>query len=534
MPIRKFELRENVVDLTLSSDEEVSPDRKRRRSNNPAPNQSHYTGWRPFYLTTVEDIRHTFNESSLSFADLVGAQEDNPIQEGFLMNYMIDLEWVASEAPHLLDCHMTILHGSSVDQTFRNEKWIVGKVDMGMERFGTHHSKMALLVYQTGLRVVITTANFISDDFTYRTQGSYVQDFPFKSATHWPSSSSTRSDPTSITQFQRDLSEYLERVSISGRAQQRLQRFIERLSLFDLSAAEVVLVASIPGRHVGNQRHKWGLGKLVAELDHNGLLDEEKDKGDHLILQCSSLGSMGKEGYLLHDLASRMMRRRPSPTATKQSATSSNLSLPFSLVWPTIECVRQSLQGYASGGSLPCNSKTICTEDGSLLPGFQNHLCRWDGSPTGRARATPHMKCYFRYRPLGSAQQLSWFLLTSSNVSQAAFGVFQTNDSQLYIKSYELGVLFLPNRLRTVGREFSCTPAHRLLGCSPVLRDKDSLFVVDREVSSVVDTLSSDQLRIPFDVPFRLPAEPYRAADEPWVWDRALPLPDCLGQCRAV
>ena len=60
--------------------------------------------------------------------------------------------------------------------------------------------------------------------------------------------------------------------------------------------------------------------------------------------------------------------------------------------------------------------------------------------------------------------ELDWFLLTSSNLSQAAWGVSEKSGSQLYIKSFEIGVLFLPSRIRTLKRVFSCTPSHPILG----------------------------------------------------------------------
>ena len=60
--------------------------------------------------------------------------------------------------------------------------------------------------------------------------------------------------------------------------------------------------------------------------------------------------------------------------------------------------------------------------------------------------------------------QLSWFLLTSANLSQAAWGAVQSSGSTLYVKSYELGVLYLPSKVKTTMRRFSCTPEHDLLG----------------------------------------------------------------------
>ena len=63
-----------------------------------------------------------------------------------------------------------------------------------------------------------------------------------------------------------------------------------------------------------------------------------------------------------------------------------------------------------------------------------------------------------------SIVELDWFLLTSANLSQAAWGVSEKSNSQLYIKSFEIGVLYLPSRIKTLQRTFSCTPSHRILG----------------------------------------------------------------------
>ena len=47
-----------------------------------------------------------------------------------------------------------------------------------LEQYGTHHCKYAILFYSTGVRVIITTANFIETDFCKLTNAVYVQDFP--------------------------------------------------------------------------------------------------------------------------------------------------------------------------------------------------------------------------------------------------------------------------------------------------------------------------------------------------------------------
>lgn len=63
---------------------------------------------------------------------------------------------------------------------------------------------------------------------------------------------------------------------------------------------------------------------------------------------------------------------------------------PIRLIWPTVENVRQSLEGWSAGGSLCCNAKNI-------KPFFFKYLHLWDGKAQGRDRAMPHIKSYTRY-----------------------------------------------------------------------------------------------------------------------------------------
>ena len=129
-----------------------------------------------------------------------------------------------------------------------------------------------------------------------------------------------------------------------------------------------------------------------------------------------------------------------------------------------------------------------------IKSGVAGKLCRYDSYCTGRGLFTPHMKCYFSYNMIPNRTlsnntrsgwnestttshdydiHLEWFLLTSANLSQAAWGVSEKNNSQLYIKSFEIGVLFLPQRIVTTKRLFSCTPNHPILGLKPVSNRKN-------------------------------------------------------------
>jgi tyrosyl-DNA phosphodiesterase-1 len=505
--------------IDLLSDAEDGAPKKRSKMYHDAPHSLYSAHnspglWQPFYLTKVKGLSSQYNAHCLDFSDLLSFEQANPIEHVYLMNYMVDISWMITECPHLLSCPVLCLHGSTVDVLPSN--WIVSKVDMGAERYGTHHSKIMLIFYHTGMRVVVTTANFIPEDFSYRTQASYVQDFPAKQHEH----------DHARCNFEQDLVDYLQHLrAYAEQANKQLPALITRLRRYDFSSANVTLVASVPGRHTSHL-HKYGLGKLCRELEEADMFSE-RWHAFQLVMQCSSLGSMGKDGMLLHDYASRMLHGR------KQEARSQER---LQLVWPTVECVKQSLQGYAAGGSLPCSRKTLYSSHQQLLPGFAHCLHSWDGSVSGRARATPHMKCYFRYRP--SDRRLAWLLLTSGNLSQAAFGVFQSQGKQLYIKSYEMGVLYLPRQHRwSERRGFSCTPNHPLLGIntpSSNLADRSTgecEFYLSQCASSSHDPAAGRKVYFP--VPFAVPAAPYDLThDRPWVWDVSYAQPDCLGNIR--
>lgn len=68
---------------------------------------------------------------------------------------------------------------------------------------------------------------------------------------------------------------------------------------------------------------------------------------------------------------------------------------------------------------------------------LKKRLCRWQSKRAGRQIVMPHIKTYTRI----TGDELEWFLLTSANLSRAAWGQYQKDHTQIYIKSYELGVL---------------------------------------------------------------------------------------------
>ena len=67
----------------------------------------------------------------------------------------------------------------------------------------------------------------------------------------------------------------------------------EALAKYDFSAAQVVLIPSVPGRHAGAAMNQFGHSKLRAVLSRRtGHIPMEAQ--DKIVMQYSSWGGMGK------------------------------------------------------------------------------------------------------------------------------------------------------------------------------------------------------------------------------------------------
>lgn len=109
--------------------------------------------------------------------------------------------------------------------------------------------------------------------------------------------------------------------------------------------------------------------------------------------------------------------------------------------------------------------------------------------------------------------------LTSANLSKAAWGALQKDNTQLMIRNFEIGVLFLPSRFDHCKFLAATAPA-RLSSGTPQLLLFIATFAHQR--------WRTDTVLMP--LPYRLePLDRYSASDAPWVWDRPYPEPDTHG-----
>ena len=206
----------------------------------------------------------------------------------------------------------------------------------------------------------------------------------------------------------------------------------------------------------------------------------EKGSSGAVVCQFSSMGSLN-EKWLQHEFGA--------------SGAPHNTQPAIRLVFPTAKEVCESVEGYAGGSSLPSNTKNV-----------QKHFLRslyrkWSANDTHNPFSSPynlpHIKTFFRY---GEANEsMEWFVLSSHNISSAAWGQLQKNGQQFFVRHWELGVFLSPHTL----------------GCNRLV--------------PLLDAASDpDDIAIP--LPYKFKPDAYEASDEPWAWDKTYQRPDAFGR----
>lgn len=458
-----------------------------------------------FRLLSVNGLPDWANTSCVSINDVV----EGDVVAAILSNYMVDVDWLVSACPKLANIpQVMVVHGEGDGrqeyiQRKKPANWMLHKPRLPIS-FGTHHSKAIFLVYPRGVRVVVHTANLIHVDWNNKSQGLWMQDFP------WKDDDDGKDAPKSCG-FEDDLVDYLTvlkwpefTASLPGRGNVKINASFFRK--FDYSNATVRLIGSVPGYHTGSNMRKWGHMKLRTILQE--CIFDREFRRSPLVYQFSSLGSLD-EKWLAEFGASLS-------SGITEDRTPLGPGDPL-IIWPTVEDVRCSLEGYAAGNAIPSPLKNV------EKPFLKKYWAKWKADHSARGRAMPHIKTFTRY----SDQKLAWFLLTSSNLSKAAWGALQKNNSQLMIRSYELGVLFLPSPVKTQGFNFSCTDNNS------VKAKQDTKDEVEKRSKLVTMTWQGDRDSpeiISLPVPYQLPPKPYSSEDVPWSWDRGYSKKDVYGQ----
>ncbi|KNC87354.1 hypothetical protein SARC_00544 [Sphaeroforma arctica JP610] len=291
-------------------------------------------------------------------------------------------------------------------------------------------------------------------------QGNYVQDFPLKV-----------DQSINPSRFEKSLASYFGQPCYRYKVNGSLSTPMEVLKRYDYTLAIAHFVPHIPGRykHALAESRTYGLGRLTHLLSGTNVDDQFLNEDSSIDCQFSSLGSW-QEKTTFETFTTALRTNRNGGETSKAA---------IRLVVPTVNEVAQSIEGWAAGGEIPissANHKPFLTKlyyrfayGGELRPGER----------ASRERAMPHIKTYTLRNC--KTHEVAWFVLTSANMSVAAWGQDQKGSRSMYIRSFEAGILIEPALLNTNlagALQFTNTPSQSLYS----MEDKAALLRVPAKV----------------------------------------------------
>ena len=319
--------------------------------------------------------------------------------------------------------------------------------------------------------------------------------------------------------FKVDLLAYIEAYGKS-----KLGALVDQLKAYEFAAVQAALIASTPGkqnlRNVNSRRSTlWGWPGLLNVLQQIPAISTAQS---HIVVQVSSVAQLGAndkwfKSTLLDALG-----------AFKDSGNSRPIIPRFSLIFPTAEEIRKSIDGYGSGGSIHMKMQTPTQL--KQLEYLKPLLCHWAGDTSsqdtaaststeavreaGRRRAAPHIKTYLRFSD-SSMKKIDWAMMTSANLSTQAWGAAMNAAGEVRICSYEIGVVVWPGLWETAGAECEMVPVFK----------KDVEDGQDMPADS-----SGPVTRVCIRMPYDLPLVPYAKSEMPWCTTTPDPKPDWMGR----
>ncbi|KAJ5604658.1 hypothetical protein N7510_009812 [Penicillium lagena] len=517
----------------------------------PTPHHPHQIP-SPVQLTHIRDFpsQKGYNADTIRLRDILG---DPMIRECWQFNYLFDVDFLMSQFDEDVRdlVQVKVVHGSWEKEApnririeeactrFKNVESIVAYMP---ERFGTHHSKMMVLLRHDDLaQIIIHTANMISGDWANMSQAVWRSPLLPLQKQGAAAESTARSTIGSGVRFKRDLLAYLKAYGTK-----KTGPLVQQLNGYDFAGIRAALVASIPCRqHVdsgldSDRLTLWGwpaLKDLMGRIPIRRRTDPSTAPKPHIViqvrvpeatvstftktyLQISSVASLGQTDKWLKDTFFASLAP-PSPSSTPRPK--------FSIIFPTPDEIRRSLDGYQSGGSI--HMKTQSAPQQKQLQYMRPYLCQWAGDSVsdsgcvdltqeeekrskraaGRARAAPHIKTYIRFSDAETMDDIDWAMVTSANLSTQAWGAGTNPKGEIRISSWEIGVVVWPQLF-----DDSATVA--MAPC----------FQTD--IPSVASKSESPSVVVGFRMPYDLPLTPYKAADEPWCATATHHLPDWQGR----
>ncbi|XP_068900682.1 probable tyrosyl-DNA phosphodiesterase [Tenebrio molitor] len=416
------------------------------------------------FFNTIPDLPDTLGDpDNVNFADLL-CPSLGQLKCSLQLNFIINPAWLMDQynARALGTKPLTIVYGLEGEGMEELMESIPNLTYHFVEMTeGIHHSKIGIYVYQDdSLRVVVSTANLYEKDWTQANESLWVSPL----CRRLPETASD-TDGDSPTGFKSSLLRYLKQYNLPI-----LEPWVEQVGRADFRDVRVFLVTSIPGEHCSGKtdNYVYHVGDLLAQ--HCTIPSSPLEW--EVIAQTSSVGFFGKtsakwlRGILLRSLAAHDRSQK----VFRSGAT-------FKLVYPSVRNVQKGR--WSEEGSF-----CLVYEDGvhRAQKWFKGYLHEWRADRLGRSGVMPHTKSYCRTSPCHN--KMAWFLLTSANVSRAAWGRVINDGEGVFVKNYEAGVMFLPK-------------------------------FFDEDCFEIGESSDNKNVRL-FPFLFDLPLTEYKAKDHPW------------------
>jgi tyrosyl-DNA phosphodiesterase-1 len=311
----------------------------------------------------------------------------------------------------------------------------------------------------------------------------------------------------------------------------RVAKMTEQLVGYDFSSIRAAFIGSAPSRQKppeakpsGRTSFGWlGLQEVLSTVPITAP-SKQTESPPHIILQVSSIATLGAAPTWLTNFQSALARStnsstkqlRASPFFAKLEPSKQALIPEFNIIFPTPDEICTSLDGYASGASI--HTKLQSAQQQKQLEYLHPLFCHWKPSTDSKAMrgpAAPHIKTYIRFTDT-SHETIDWALLTSANMSKQAWGDVCNKNGEVWIQSWEAGVVVWPELFSEKEEEGNVVMV-------PVF-GKDMLDDQD-ETSGAEGKKRVVGLRMPYD----LPLTSYAEDEKPWCATMQYTAPDWKG-----
>lgn len=495
----------------------------------------------PVQLIAIEGLHASLNIDTISLKDILG---DPLIKECWLFNYLFDVDFVMSQFDEDTRdlVQVKIVHGSwkkdasnkiRIDEAAKRYSNLQTITAYMPEMYGTHHSKMIILFrHDNQAQVIIMTANMIGIDWRM-TQAVWRSPLlPLQEAPNNLAQAELYLSPLgSGARFKHDLLAYLSKYEI------RTKNMVAQLCQYGFSSIHAVLVASTPGKQNircldPDAEDLWGWPALKRALEGITM----NSSSPHIVIQISSVASVGEKW--LSNIFFDALSSSSTSSSTPKISNSNTPKPRFSIVFPTGDEIRRSIDGYSSGGSI--HMKVSSSAQKRQVEYIRPLLCHWAGDSArgmedtkssflpeqskpireaGRRRASPHIKTYIRFAD-ARMTSINWALLTSANLSTQAWGAAPNSNGDVRISSYEIGVLVWPALWDKQGSAAQMVPVFG--------KDSPEEWGTCYRTGEIPHDIAA--VTVGWRMPYDLPLVSYGRDEMPWFNNEPCDEVDCMGR----